>query len=112
MQPQRATLFQESILRGEWEAAARLLTELAHGQSEDAVSLSGFAILQQKYLEAVVRGDMLAALQCLRSELTPLNVNEQQLHSLAGTRARVYCLARRASLHAKGSFRIAFFYAR
>ena len=43
-----------------------------------------FLIMQQKYIEAIERGDMTGALRCLRKELAPLKINEAQLRKLAG----------------------------
>ena len=38
---------------------------------------------QQKFLELLENGDITRALAVLRTELTPLNQNEEKLHSLA-----------------------------
>ena len=46
-----------------------------------------FLIMQQKYIEAIERGDMTGALRCLRKELAPLKINEPQLRKLAGAHA-------------------------
>ena len=51
------------------------------------VAQARFLIMQQKYIEAIERGDMTGALRCLRKELAPLKINEPQLRKLAGAHA-------------------------
>ena len=82
MQPSHVTAFQEAILGGNWAHALHLLPQL----SPDAPTLAQaqFWVLRQKYIEAIDAGDTSTALCTLRSELSPLHVNQPELRVLAG----------------------------
>lgn len=82
MQPSHATAFQTAVLEGNWNGALALLPQLS--SHDDTTKGATFLILQQKYMEALEVLDYETALRCLRSELSPLKVNEKQLHYLAG----------------------------
>ncbi|GIL79600.1 hypothetical protein Vretimale_12306 [Volvox reticuliferus] len=81
MQPTHVTDFQTAVMGGQWDAAMSLLPQLT--AQEDIIKDARFLILQQKYLEALERQDLGSALTCLRHEMAPLGVHEQQLHQLA-----------------------------
>jgi len=91
--------FRAAILSGRWVQAERILAGhysddggggaypeeqgivLAEHASRDQML---FWIRKQKFLELLVRRDLLSALKVLREELTPLHHDTYQLHTLSG----------------------------
>ncbi|EIW84917.1 WD40 repeat-like protein [Coniophora puteana RWD-64-598 SS2] len=74
--------FRQCILEGSWSQAEALLPRLGV-VDETSLWAVKFLIGQQKYLELLEAGKTAAALQVLRTELAPLNVGSDQLHSLS-----------------------------
>lgn len=90
--------FRSAILSGRWSEAERILSgsreDEGGGRSRSAdpglvlaenadVKQMKFWIRQQKFLELLVSRNLLAALKVLRDELTPLERDTFQLHTLA-----------------------------
>lgn len=90
MQPSHVTAFQEAILAGNWTHALQHLPQLASDAS--TLAQARFWVLRQKYVEAIEAGDTGAALQTLRSELAPLQVQQAELRVLAGEACCSLCL--------------------
>lgn len=80
-QPPAASAFRAAVLGGQFDAALCLLPSVA----ADACQLdrARFLLLKSKYVELMETGATAAALQVLRTELQPLHVQQQVLHSLA-----------------------------
>lgn len=74
--------FQNNILNGKW---ARVLTQLPNVQLRPHADMNEvkFLILEQKFLELIDAGDVRGALNCMRTELTPLECCASRLHQLA-----------------------------
>ncbi|CAL1705275.1 unnamed protein product [Somion occarium] len=75
--------FRQCILDGAWAQAEAALEHLGVAELED-LQEAKFLISRQKYLELLEADKTSAALQVLRYELAPLNVDPDQLHSLSG----------------------------
>ncbi|KAL9110116.1 MAG: hypothetical protein Q9227_005310 [Pyrenula ochraceoflavens] len=94
--------FRQAILEGEWLEAERILSrsrvegseadfsEYTEGDSTGLVLAEGadknqmlFWLRQQKFLELLEQRDLAEALRVLRTELTPLNHDINQLHALS-----------------------------
>ncbi|EPQ57967.1 WD40 repeat-like protein [Gloeophyllum trabeum ATCC 11539] len=74
--------FRQCILEAAWEEAERALVRLGVTE-EDGLWEAKFLISQQKYLELLEAENTTAALQVLRNEIAPLQVESDQLHSLS-----------------------------
>ena len=70
-------------MAGSWDQALALLPHLAGGAGTVQTEAT-FLLLQQKYVEALEKGDVAGALVTLRAEMAPLRFNAERLHSLAG----------------------------
>lgn len=79
---QHVVSFREAVHQGSWEKALELLERLGI-DGEDKLKQAKFLVLEQKFLEAVERKQWKVALQHLRTELAPLEVNLMRLHELA-----------------------------
>ncbi|KAK8734285.1 hypothetical protein OTU49_006108, partial [Cherax quadricarinatus] len=79
-----AARFRHCVMNGEWTKAETALTEL-RTMLDDPSSLTEmhFLLLEQKYLELLESGQVLDALTCLRSQLTPLKHNMDRVHQLS-----------------------------
>ncbi|KAL8286124.1 hypothetical protein RQP46_004612 [Phenoliferia psychrophenolica] len=76
------TDFRKGILEGHWDVVERLLDDLPPDAITDVTTVR-FAILQQKFLEALEAQNTKAALTILRNELAPLQHDSQRLHMLS-----------------------------
>ena len=93
--------FKTAVLEGQWDEAERLLlgshSDDGGGVGSAQAARSGelilaegadrnemlFCLRQQKFLECLERRDLARALMVLRQELTPLNHDTRQLHTLS-----------------------------
>jgi hypothetical protein len=77
-----AAEFRLEVLEGRWDEAAA--TVLEFNLQEEVETEVLYCLKQQKYLELIEKQDYVKALECLRTELTPLKPGENAtLHSLA-----------------------------
>ena len=109
MQPDVANKFHQAVLSGSFDEALALLPELTNNDATlkqvnlshtlvrnapsqgnklslrlPCVAQARFLILQEKFREQVNRGDTSAAVDTLRQNLGPLQVNQQELKRLTG----------------------------
>lgn len=85
--------FRSAVMNGSWDEAEELLFGAAEADGQDRLGLllveganpdiMRFRIRQQKYLELLEHRDLRQALSVLRTELTPLNQDPQQLNFLS-----------------------------
>lgn len=85
--------FRSAVMNGSWDEAEELLFGAAEADGRDRLGLllveganpdiMRFRIRQQKYLELLEHRDLREALSVLRTELTPLNQDPQQLNFLS-----------------------------
>ncbi|KAH9950266.1 WD40 repeat-like protein [Amylocystis lapponica] len=73
--------FRKCILDASWDRADAILLRL--GVGDERLWEARFLISQQKYLELLEAHKTTAALHVLRTELAPMNVDSEQLHSLS-----------------------------
>ncbi|KAI0797559.1 WD40 repeat-like protein [Abortiporus biennis] len=81
METPQVSEFRQCILDGAWSNAETALMHL--GVNEDALLEAKFLISQQKYLELLEAGKIGTALNILRNELAPMNIDSEHLHSLS-----------------------------
>ncbi|CAA7271486.1 unnamed protein product [Cyclocybe aegerita] len=82
MESPEVSQFRQYILDGMWSKAEAALERLM-SEEDEALWDAKFLISRQKYLELVESRKPTAALQVLRNELAPLNVDSDQLHTLS-----------------------------
>ncbi|KAF8912044.1 WD40 repeat-like protein [Gymnopilus junonius] len=82
MESPEVSLFRQYILDGMWAKAEAALGRLGV-QDKEGLWDAKFLISRQKYLELLEARKPTAALQVLRNELAPLNVDPDQLHTLS-----------------------------
>ncbi|KAF9484688.1 WD40 repeat-like protein [Pholiota conissans] len=82
MESAEVSQFRQYILDGLWSKAEAALVRLGV-QEDEGLWDAKFLISQQKYLELVEAKKPTEALQVLRSELAPLNVDSDHLHTLS-----------------------------
>lgn len=101
-----ASKFRESVMVGDWERADAILKELRPlVENKDDILKMRFCLMEQKFLEFLEEGKAMDALECLRTELTPLKCNIERVHQLSGL---IMCsnredLRRKAEWNGKGS---------
>ncbi|KAL6301773.1 WD40 repeat-like protein [Sparassis latifolia] len=82
MESPEVSEFRKCILDASWDSAEAALMRLGVADDERLWEAK-FLISQQKYLELLEAQETTAALQVLRNELAPLNVEPDQLHTLS-----------------------------
>lgn len=73
--------FRTAVHQGDWDGAEKILDGLDISSGTDRVQIK-FLMRRQEYLERLETQDTAGALMVLRSKLTPLNCNKEELHSL------------------------------
>jgi hypothetical protein len=86
--------FRQCIESGQWDEAEAFLPGLLSVSEKEDLPKIQFMVKEQKFLEALERGQTAEALKILRRELTPLTLltsggkrtteSERRLHQLAG----------------------------
>ncbi|XP_024388495.1 WD repeat-containing protein 26 homolog isoform X2 [Physcomitrium patens] len=74
--------FREDILAGRWDECVATLSEIGVLE-ESTYKAALFLVLQQKFLESLEASNTTAALETLRSEISPLGVSTSKVHQLA-----------------------------
>ncbi|PPQ68153.1 hypothetical protein CVT25_014079 [Psilocybe cyanescens] len=82
MEAPEVSQFRQYILEGMWSKAEAALMRLGVHE-EEGLWVAKFLISRQKYLELLEGKKPTAALQVLRNELAPSNVDPDKLHSLS-----------------------------
>jgi WD repeat-containing protein 26 len=76
------TNFREAVLSGDWKSAESSLKKIPlqdNASQEQAL----FLIREQKFLEALEDKNFTVALNILRTELSPLNIDTEKVHNLS-----------------------------
>ncbi|GAB2265625.1 WD repeat-containing protein 26 [Dionaea muscipula] len=73
--------FMKQVLDGKWDESVATLHEI--GVSNDVMKSASFIILEQKFLELLQKDRTSDALNTLRNEITPLDINFKRVHELA-----------------------------
>lgn len=82
--------FRQQVLDGKWDEGVATLTKIGVLDS-DTLKSAASLILQHKFIELLNKGDTTGALKTLRSEIAPLQIKKERLHSLASC---IICPAR------------------
>ncbi|KAF5373710.1 hypothetical protein D9758_000745 [Tetrapyrgos nigripes] len=82
MESQEVAQFKQYILDGSWSKAEDSLTRLG-SRNEAKLWDAKFLIYRQKYLELLEAEKTTAALDVLRNEISPLDVESEELHTLS-----------------------------
>lgn len=83
LQSEAISEFCTGILEGKWDLVESLLHELSFDDDADILNAK-FLIYEQKYLELLEKGAVQQALECLRTNLTPLKLDFKRVHWLTG----------------------------
>ncbi|KAA8528888.1 hypothetical protein F0562_033624 [Nyssa sinensis] len=75
-------LFMQQVLDGKWDESLATLHDIDLSD-ETVVKSASFLILEQKFLELLKEGKVMAALGTLRNEIMPLSINVGRVHDLA-----------------------------
>eukprot|EP01088_Endostelium_zonatum_P000816 TRINITY_DN1106_c0_g1_i2.p1 TRINITY_DN1106_c0_g1~~TRINITY_DN1106_c0_g1_i2.p1 ORF type:complete len:567 (-),score=104.92 TRINITY_DN1106_c0_g1_i2:90-1790(-) len=75
--------FCSSVMAGDWDKAISLLTELRIHKADDYQKVK-FLIFEQKYLELLEQQQTVEALECLRNNLSLVQVEPERLQKLTG----------------------------
>ncbi|MQL82331.1 hypothetical protein Taro_014790 [Colocasia esculenta] len=76
-------LFRKHILSGSWDESIATLHKIGL-TDEKILKSASFLILEHKLFEHLESNKFMDALKTLRSEITPLSINEKRVHELAG----------------------------
>ncbi|RZC47052.1 hypothetical protein C5167_039996 [Papaver somniferum] len=75
-------LLRKQVLNGNWEESVVTLRKIGILE-ESTLKSASFLILEQKFFELLGKERVIEALQTLRTEITPLNINVNRVHELA-----------------------------
>ncbi|KAI3457676.1 hypothetical protein Pfo_014339 [Paulownia fortunei] len=75
-------LFMHQILEGQWDESVSMLHELGL-IDETIIKLASFVILEQKFFELLDGEKIMDALKTLRTEITPLCINDERVRELS-----------------------------
>ncbi|KAF7731509.1 hypothetical protein EC973_009273 [Apophysomyces ossiformis] len=76
------TQFREAVMNGDWDTTESVLPALCNSHPGD-LAQAAFLVRQQKFLELLESRKTMKALQVLRNELTPMELNVERLHELS-----------------------------
>ncbi|XP_074589746.1 WD repeat-containing protein 26 homolog [Curcuma longa] len=76
-------LFRKQVLDGKWDESVITLRRISL-LNENSLKSATFLILEQKFFELLEKNMFMEALNTLRSEITPLGINEKRVHELSG----------------------------
>jgi hypothetical protein len=75
-------LFMQQILDGNWDESVAILNKIGL-LDEHIVKSASFLILEQKFLELLNAEKVMDALKTLRTEISPLHINNARVHELS-----------------------------
>ncbi|KAL5985475.1 hypothetical protein ACLOJK_027459 [Asimina triloba] len=75
--------FRKQVLDGNWDASLATLRKIGL-PDENSLKLASFLILERKFFELLGKERVMDALKTLRSEISPLGINEKRVHELSG----------------------------
>lgn len=75
-------LFMQQILDGNWDKSLHTLHKFSQ-LDETTIKSASFIILEQKFLELLDEEKLMDALKTLRTEIAPLCINSNRIHSLS-----------------------------
>ncbi|XP_051115568.1 WD repeat-containing protein 26 homolog [Andrographis paniculata] len=75
-------LFMQQIVNGQWDESVATLHDI-NLIDETIIKLASFVILEQKFFELLDGGKVMDALKTLRSEISPLCINDDRVRELS-----------------------------
>eukprot|EP00123_Amoebidium_parasiticum_P009863 comp19753_c0_seq1/m.23599 comp19753_c0_seq1/g.23599 ORF comp19753_c0_seq1/g.23599 comp19753_c0_seq1/m.23599 type:complete len:567 (-) comp19753_c0_seq1:281-1981(-) len=73
--------FRSAVLQGKWDDVISYMGQVP--AAEDSLNSIRFLVYEQKFLEHLERQQVEEALTCLRTDLTPLDIHHDRLHTLS-----------------------------
>lgn len=82
LESSKVNLFMQQVLDGNWDGSVATLHKIGL-LDERIVKSASFLILEQKFFELLEGGKVMDALKTLRTEITPLHINNSRLRELS-----------------------------